>query len=209
MEDGPSPEEEVALETLRRLVADCIDKHLLRSAIFFADKLVTLSDGAAEDVFLLAQVYVYNGEHARALALLQAESLTAASPRFVHLTAVCLVATSAWDEALLLLGESDQETTPGCGHAAPHRRAPRALTPPRSAPHLPRPTPSPPFPHAVCCAVACTRRWRTGQRLHAASRRAPSRTFPRSIPPADASRCRARRPRSRTTRCVMRRLRRW
>jgi hypothetical protein len=45
----------LALERLRNVVADCLDKHLLASAVFFADKLVTLSDGAAEDVFLLAQ----------------------------------------------------------------------------------------------------------------------------------------------------------
>jgi hypothetical protein len=45
----------VLLERLRSVVADCLDKHLLSSAVFFADKLVTLSDGAAEDVFLLAQ----------------------------------------------------------------------------------------------------------------------------------------------------------
>lgn len=43
------------LERLRNIVADCLDKHLHSSAVFFADKLVTLSDGAAEDVFLLAQ----------------------------------------------------------------------------------------------------------------------------------------------------------
>ena len=43
------------LERLRNVVADCLDKHLLSSAVFFADKLLTLSDGNVEDVFLLAQ----------------------------------------------------------------------------------------------------------------------------------------------------------
>jgi len=105
--------DEAALERLRSLVGDCINKHLLRSAIFFADKLVSLSDGAAEDVFLLAQAYVYNGEEARALALLRAESLTVASPRFAHLTAVCLVAASAWDDALALLGEEPEALLQG------------------------------------------------------------------------------------------------
>jgi anaphase-promoting complex subunit 6 len=43
------------LDQLRFRVTDCLDKHLFTTAVFFADKLVTLSDGAAEDVFLLAQ----------------------------------------------------------------------------------------------------------------------------------------------------------
>jgi|APGre2960657505_1045072.scaffolds.fasta_scaffold66508_2 anaphase-promoting complex subunit 6 len=98
-----------ALERLRSLVADLLDKHLLGSAVFFADKLVSLSDGAAEDVFLLAQAHVCSGAHTRALALLRAECLTSASPRFLHLTAACLVATAQFDEALALLGEEGTE----------------------------------------------------------------------------------------------------
>lgn len=43
-------------ERLRSLVQDCISKHLYKGAVFFADKLVTLSDSAPADVYLLAQV---------------------------------------------------------------------------------------------------------------------------------------------------------
>ncbi len=43
-------------ERLRSLVQDCIAKHLYSSAVFYADKLVTLSGHAPADVFLLAQV---------------------------------------------------------------------------------------------------------------------------------------------------------
>ena len=121
-EDGEralSPEHEASLERLRALVADCLDKHLLRSAIFWADKLVSLSDGEAADVFMLAQAYVYNGEAPRALALLRAEDLASASPRFLHLTATCLVATKAWDEALSLLGEDDVESQSEAAHSPP------------------------------------------------------------------------------------------
>ena len=50
MESAPS-----LLHELRFRVTDCMDKHLFTTAVFFADKLVTLSDGAAEDVYLLAQ----------------------------------------------------------------------------------------------------------------------------------------------------------
>lgn len=42
---------------LQLLVHDCLAKHLYGSAIFFADKLVSLSDCAPADVFTLAQVF--------------------------------------------------------------------------------------------------------------------------------------------------------
>lgn len=44
------------LEKLRSVVRDCFGKHLYSSAIFFADKLVTVSGAAAADMYLLAQV---------------------------------------------------------------------------------------------------------------------------------------------------------
>ena len=52
---GPLMEDSAVLDQLRFRVTDCVDKHLFTTAVFFADKLVTLSDGAAEDVYLLAQ----------------------------------------------------------------------------------------------------------------------------------------------------------
>lgn len=44
------------LDKLRSVVRDALGKHLYSSAIFFADKLVTVSGAAASDVYLLAQV---------------------------------------------------------------------------------------------------------------------------------------------------------
>lgn len=41
---------------LRTLVQDCLAKHLYDSAIFYADKLTTMSDQAPRDAYLLAQV---------------------------------------------------------------------------------------------------------------------------------------------------------
>ena len=40
---------------LRSLVQDCISKHLYSTAVFYADKLVTLTKYGHGDVFLLAQ----------------------------------------------------------------------------------------------------------------------------------------------------------
>jgi hypothetical protein len=54
-----------ACERLRRLVPDCVSKHLYKSAVFFAGKLCTMSDNQPSDVYLLAQVCI---SHADCLA---------------------------------------------------------------------------------------------------------------------------------------------
>lgn len=41
---------------MRSLVHDCLAKHLYESAIFYADKLVTMSKEADTDVYTLAEV---------------------------------------------------------------------------------------------------------------------------------------------------------
>lgn len=47
---------EAICSRLRLLVQDCLDKHLYASAVFYADKLITLSHSAPSDVYLMAQV---------------------------------------------------------------------------------------------------------------------------------------------------------
>lgn len=44
---------------MRSLVHDCLAKHLYDSAIFYADKLVTMSNGASADVYTLAEVIAH------------------------------------------------------------------------------------------------------------------------------------------------------
>ena len=48
---------------LRTLVQDCLAKHLYDSAIFYADKLTTMSNQAPRDAYLLAQVTQVNKMH--------------------------------------------------------------------------------------------------------------------------------------------------
>jgi anaphase-promoting complex subunit 6 len=50
------PQHTIEPDQLRCLVQDCIAKHLYSTAVFFADKLVTLTGHAPGDVYLLAQV---------------------------------------------------------------------------------------------------------------------------------------------------------
>eukprot|EP00850_Spirogloea_muscicola_P013827 SM000096S24856 [mRNA] locus=s96:176564:182351:+ [translate_table: standard] len=80
-----------ALERLPELARDCLAKHLPASAAFFADKAVTLSGGAPEHVYLLAEAHHAGGHHRRALQLLRQRGLLRANIRFRYLAAKCLL----------------------------------------------------------------------------------------------------------------------
>lgn len=55
-EDGPDAR---TCERLRKLVRDCISKHMKKGAIFFAGKLCSMSKHRPEDVYLLAQARLH------------------------------------------------------------------------------------------------------------------------------------------------------
>ncbi|KAK3256966.1 hypothetical protein CYMTET_33925 [Cymbomonas tetramitiformis] len=102
------------LKKLRSIVQDCLSKHLYSSAIFFADKLVTLSEGAPGDVYLLAEGYYMNKQYRRVLLLLRGQNLLNANMHFRYLAAKCLAECMEWDECLATLGEcGDDDTSEG------------------------------------------------------------------------------------------------
>eukprot|EP00850_Spirogloea_muscicola_P001738 SM000006S19503 [mRNA] locus=s6:1138818:1144930:- [translate_table: standard] len=106
-----------ALERLPELARDCLAKHLPASAAFFADKAVTLSGGAPEHVYLLAEAHHAGGHHRRALQLLRQRGLLRANIRFRYLAAKCLEASKDWEECLAMLGEDmDVEEDNGALH---------------------------------------------------------------------------------------------
>eukprot|EP00898_Chlorokybus_atmophyticus_P002261 jgi/Chlat1/3035/Chrsp206S03287 len=105
---------EAMLLRLRLLVRSCLGHHLHSSAIFFADKLTTLSHSDPGDVYLLAQAYFVSSQYRRALHLLQQHDLVAAHPLFRYLSAKCLEACREWDEAVTLL-EADNDSSNGVG----------------------------------------------------------------------------------------------
>ena len=89
---------------LRSIVQDSLGKHMYENAIFFADKLVSLSHGSEDDVFLLCQAYAFTKQSKRALHLLSQTGLgSSRSARFAYLTAKCLAEAHEWDECLDLL----------------------------------------------------------------------------------------------------------
>ncbi|CAD7705302.1 unnamed protein product [Ostreobium quekettii] len=109
---------------LRALVQDCLAKHLYTSAVFYADKLVTLSGSDPSDVYMLAQAYFVSKQFRRAIVLLKAESLLEKDQRFRYLAARCLAESKEWDECLQVLGDGEvdeyvessrqEPTSPGC-----------------------------------------------------------------------------------------------
>eukprot|EP00899_Mesostigma_viride_P002645 jgi/Mesvir1/12381/Mv00559-RA.3 len=117
------------LEKLRRLVRDCISKHMATSAVFFADKLVSLSGGCPQDVFLLVQAYMYGRQHRRALHLIRAWSAERAQPlapgdelALRYLAAKCLVECGQWEECLSLL---DGVEVPAPDQGGPSAQGPK------------------------------------------------------------------------------------
>ena len=95
---------------LRSIVQDSLGKHLYDNAIFFADKLVTIS-GAPDDVYRLAQAFVFTKQFRRALTVLRKNKLETTSPRFRYLAAKCLAECSEWDECLAMLDDEALEET--------------------------------------------------------------------------------------------------
>ncbi|EFJ07248.1 hypothetical protein SELMODRAFT_272183 [Selaginella moellendorffii] len=89
---------------LRAMVRDCLDKHLHASAIFLADKLVTVG-GTEEDVHLHAQALFQGRQFRRALHLLRTHGLLHLHPRYRYLAAKCLEEIKEWDECLSVLGD--------------------------------------------------------------------------------------------------------
>jgi anaphase-promoting complex subunit 6 len=99
--------QQLSLDTLRSIVQDSLGKHLYENAIFFADKLVTLSRAAPDDVYRLLQVFVFTKQYRRALNLLRTTKLETSSARFRYITAKCLAECQEWEECLATLGEEE------------------------------------------------------------------------------------------------------
>ncbi|CAE8623242.1 unnamed protein product [Polarella glacialis] len=91
---------------LRKLVQDSFQKHLYTTAIFFADKLVSLSH-EAEDLYTLAECYFKNREYRRVLHLLKKHNdITGGDERLKLLAAQSLMECRDWDECIRYLDDN-------------------------------------------------------------------------------------------------------
>ena len=120
------------LEGLRKLVADCVEKHCYRSAIFFGDKVCLLSGEEDRDVYQLCQAYFYSGQHGRALNRLtrHRESRDGEGrgadweghKSFRYLAARCLAESQEWERCLQTLDEGEDGGEGSSDGAAASRR---------------------------------------------------------------------------------------
>jgi len=92
---------------LRKLIQESFQKHLYATAIFYADKLVNLSQCMEEDLYTLAECYFKNREFRRVLHLLRKHSkITNGDARLKLLAAQSLMECRDWEECLRYLEEN-------------------------------------------------------------------------------------------------------
>ena len=91
------------LDKARSLAQQYARKQLLTSAIFWADKALSLSCGDPADLATYASLLHANGQHQRAAHILLSSPLLGQSAALRYLAAKCHVALHEWEEALLVL----------------------------------------------------------------------------------------------------------
>lgn len=91
---------------LRKLIQESFQKHLYSTAIFYADKLVSLTRGV-DDLYTLAECYFKNREYRRVLHLLRKHTdITEKDDRLKLLAAQSLMECKDWDECLRYIEEN-------------------------------------------------------------------------------------------------------
>eukprot|EP01125_Pyxidicula_operculata_P000149 TRINITY_DN1020_c2_g1_i1.p1 TRINITY_DN1020_c2_g1~~TRINITY_DN1020_c2_g1_i1.p1 ORF type:complete len:591 (-),score=102.40 TRINITY_DN1020_c2_g1_i1:79-1851(-) len=99
------------IHKLRHHVKDALDKHLHDTALFFCNKLVSMS-GSPDDHYLLAKTYFDSKQFQRAFSVLVKQNLVQKTPKFCYLAAKCKAELGEWEECLEVLNainEDEQE----------------------------------------------------------------------------------------------------
>ena len=95
----------------RSIAEEYLRKHLYKTAYFWAEKALVLSDGELQDVFLLAQIFYVSGQYQRASNLLQKNSKYQQSALLCYLLAKCHAACKEWEVVLTVLSFVNFEMT--------------------------------------------------------------------------------------------------
>ncbi|KAK7090544.1 cell division cycle protein 16 homolog isoform X2 [Littorina saxatilis] len=99
------------LDRLKEIVKKYIDKHHYESALFWADKIVSLSGGAVEDIYWYAQTLYHTGQYHRAATLLCSRKLDRHYAACRFLAAKCHFECKEWQEALNILDMAEVSLT--------------------------------------------------------------------------------------------------
>jgi anaphase-promoting complex subunit 6 len=90
---------------IRSMIQDLMAKHQYKGAMYYASKLVIMSNFAPKDMFLLANSLFLDSQYHRCYELLDSRGLVHVDVRFRLLAAQCLVAQNLWEECVALLDD--------------------------------------------------------------------------------------------------------
>ncbi|XP_075230807.1 cell division cycle protein 16 [Lycorma delicatula] len=93
----------INVEKYRKLVRNYIDLHLYSAALFWSDKVVSLSDGDPNDVYWLAQCMFHMKQYHRAALLIKNRGLDKTNGLCQYLAARCLLEANELTDALALV----------------------------------------------------------------------------------------------------------
>ena len=93
----------VPFSQLRNLVRSYIDKHLYKTALFWAEKAMSLSNNDLQDVYWFAQALFYTKQYQRAAHTLTSRGLHESNLACRYLVGKCYAECKKWQEALDVL----------------------------------------------------------------------------------------------------------
>lgn len=100
---------QVDVEKYRKLVHSYLDLHLYSTALFWADKVVTLSENDPRDIYWLAQCMFHLRQYHRAALLIRSKGLDKTHHICRYLAAKCLLEAKEFQEALMVLTGEESE----------------------------------------------------------------------------------------------------
>ncbi|GLG97739.1 Cell division cycle protein 16, partial [Gryllus bimaculatus] len=104
-----SVEENINIDRYRKLVRSYLDLHLYSAALFWADKVVSLSGEDPDDVYWLAQCMYLMKQYHRAVNLIKSRGLEKTNLLCLYLVVRCLLEAREPTDALQILSEVEQE----------------------------------------------------------------------------------------------------
>lgn len=110
MNEKPALVSGINLGRLREKVKFYIEKHQYESALFWADKIVSLSNGNPDDVYWYAQTLYLTGQYHRASQLLKSKKLDKTNSSCRYLAAKCHFECKEWQTALNILDMVDNNS---------------------------------------------------------------------------------------------------
>ncbi|RZF38992.1 hypothetical protein LSTR_LSTR003735 [Laodelphax striatellus] len=102
---------DINIDEYRKLVRTYIDLHLYNSALFWADKVVSLSGGEPSDIYWLAHCMFLMKQYHRASLLIKNKGLDKTNKLCQYLAARCLLEAKELSEALAIVSGGDPNNT--------------------------------------------------------------------------------------------------